>query len=380
MKKSFFGWFFLLVLNAILSSCSTSPKADEAWIEGDLTGNSFSQIILEELTPEGIQKIDSTAVIHNKFKFKIPVREAGFYFLRFSSKNFISIVLKPGEKIIIKAPADSLGYPTELTGSPENATLLELNHKLDGCYKTTDSLSEIFKEYAQTDSFDSVKVSIDSAYYRMFYTHKNWLETYIRQHKNSLTCIVAFYQTLGRRSFFTAEEDFQTMKFIDENLTSVLPTNKHVVKFHALYLEQKQNADKFRASDSLLRLKNPISPIVLPSLNGNSIDITKISAPKKLLFFWNIKSMVDNPDKSLLNKKRNSEKMIGISFEEDPELWKTVIKKEFKQATHVIDTQGFMGEVAVRYSISEKNIPFYILLDSKNCVLAFGKNLSAVIH
>jgi len=379
MKKSFFGWFLLLTVSVAVTSCNTSPKADEAWIEGALTGNSFSQIVLEELTPDGIQKIDSAAVIHDKFKFKVHVQEPGFYFLRFSTNNFISIVLEPGNKLLIKAPADSLGYPTELTGSPENQLLLELNHKLDGCYKTTDSLSKIFKEYQDTDQFDSVKTTIDSAYYQMFNAHKSWLESYIGTHPGSLTTIVAFYQTLGRRSFFSSEDDYETMKIVDQNLMKSFPKNKHAVKFHTLFLNQKVFADQAATVDSMLEVGNPMPSISLPNSKQKSVDVTQIPAPQKLLVFWNIQSMVDNPDKAELDRLMNRMRTVGISFDEDLEIWKSFINKEFKNFTHVIDVRGLQGEVAHKFNITATNIPYYILLDRQNRVIRHGKNLKTVV-
>ena len=380
MKKNFFSRVLLLIIGVIVivSSCNTSPKDDEAWIEGTLTGNSFSQIILEELTPDGIQKIDSAAVIHNKFKFKVPVQEAGFYFLRFSTNNFISIVLQPGDKLSIKAPADSLGYPTELTGSPENKLLLELNHKLDGCYKATDSLSKVFKEYQDTDQFDSVKTTIDSAYYRMFYAHKSWLENYIRKNSSSLTTIVAFYQTLGRRSFFSSEDDYETMKIVDQNLMKSFPKNKHTIKFHALFLNQKALSDRVAAVDFMLNVGNPMPPICLPNSNQKSVDVTQIPASQKLLVFWEIKSMVDNPDKAELDRLMNRMRIVGISFDEDLEIWKSYIHKEFKSFIHVIDVHGLQGDVAHKFNITSTNIPYYILLDRQNRVIRHGKNLKMI--
>lgn len=379
MKKSFFGWLLLLTVVVVVTSCNTSPKADEAWIEGTLTGSSFSQIVLEELTPDGIQKIDSAKIIHNKFKFKVRVQEPGFYFLRFSTNNFISIVLEPGNKLSIKAPADSLGYPTEITGSPENQLLLELNHKLDGCYKTTDSLSKIFKAYQDTKQFDSVKTTIDSAYYRMFYAHKSWLENYIGQHPASLTTIVAFYQTLGRRSFFSADEDYETMKVVDRNLMKSFPKNKHAVKFHALFLNQKVLADQAVKVDSMLNAGNPMPTVCLPNSNGKAVDVAQIQAPRKLLVFWEIKSMVDNPDKAELDQLMHRMRVVGISFDEDLEIWKSYIKKEFVDFTHVIDVHGLQGEVAHQFNITATNIPYYVLLDGKNRVVRHGKNLKTVI-
>lgn len=379
MNKKISGWLLLLMAGMIITSCNTSPKADEAWIEGTLTGNSLPQIILEELTPDGVQKIDSVAVIHDKFKFKVRLQETSFYFVRFSSNNFISLILEPGKKVSIKAPADSLGYPSELTGSPENKLLLELNHKLDDCYKTTDSLSKIFKESQDSDQFDSVKTAIDSTYYRMFYAHKSWLENYINVHPTSLTTIVAFYQTLGRRTFFSAAEDYETMKIVDQNLMKAFPKNKHALKFHSLFLNQKVFADQAIAVDSMLKIGNLMPSIILPNNKQKSLEVTQIPSPQKLVVFWEIKSMVDNPDKAELDQLMNRMCIVGISFDKDFEIWKSYIQKEFKKVIHVIDVHGLQGDIAHQFNISATNIPYYILLDRQNRVLRHGKKLKEVM-
>lgn len=369
----------LILLMILANSCTNKPKGNEVWIEGTLTGESFSRIVVEELTPEGIQKIDSVSVINNKFNVKLNVEESGFYFLRFSSNNFISLILEPGSVVKITAPADSLGYPSEITGCDENLKMLELNHKLDGCYRVTDSLSKIFKEYQDTDQFDSVKANIDSAYYDMFYSHKAWLQEYIQKNSSSLTAIVAFYQTLGRRSFFTPGEDFGMMALIDKNLQKRFPQNKHVVKFHALFLEQKVLEDQRLKAEAALEERKVLPSIVLPDHKKVEVDVAKVVAPRKLIFFWNIKSLVDHPDRGLIKQGLNGYKVVAISFEDQYDLWQEFAIKEYPKFIHLIDGNGLRGSIAQMFNITETNIPYFILVDAQNRVLAKGKSLKEVL-
>ncbi len=369
----------ILLLIACLASCNNKPKENEVWIEGEITGESFPWIIIEELTPNGVQKIDSVAVINQKFNAKIKVDEIGFYFLRRSANNFISIVLEPGTIFKIKAPADSLGYPTEIVGSSENNKMLELNHKLDDCYRVTDSLSKIFKEYQYSEKFDSVKITIDTAYYQMFNAHKIWLETFIQNNPTSITTIVAFYQTIGRRSFFNAKEDFSVMESIDKNLQLKMPNNKHVAKFHALFLEQKIFEDQRLKSEIALEKGKILPNIELPNSKDELIDVSKIKAPRKLILFWNIQSLVDHSDRGLIKSALQGYKVIAISFEQQYELWQNYAPKEYPNFVHLIDLKGLQGFTAQTFNITNTNIPFYVIVDGENRIIASGKSLKELL-
>ena len=380
MKRFLTLTIILICIGLIQISCTKKPDKTEAWIEGELKGNSFSNLVVEELTPDGIQKIDSTAIINNKFKIKIKLTETGFYFLRLSNKNFISLILEPGSQTSLIAPADSLGYPIEFSASNDNKLLLDLNHHLDQCYHVTDSLSTIFKSYQNTPEFDSIKPILDSAYLNMFNQHKSWLETYIDSNPKSMTTIVAFYQTLGRRAFFNPTLDFKIMLKIDQNLMQVDSKNKHIQKFHELFTAQKVFADQKNKVDSMLTKGNMMPAIILPNATEKSINTNNIGAAKKLFVFWNIKSMIDNPDAKLLNTISGTIKIVAISLEDQKELWLNYIKKEFKNGIHVIDIHGLEGETAHTFNITNETIPYYILVDAKNGILSHGKELKAVIN
>lgn len=379
MKNKIKTSLVLIFVMIIVNSCTNKPKADEVIIEGKLMGESFSQIVVEELTPDGVQKIDSVSVINNKFNIKLKVVETGFYFLRFSSTNFLSLILEPGSLIKIVAPADSLGYPTEITGCDENLKMLELNHRLDGCYRVTDSLSKIFEKYQGTELFDSVKVTIDSAYYDMFYSHKAWLQEYIHKNSASITTIVAFYQTLGRRSFFRSEDDFGIMQAIDNNLQKRYPKNKHVAKFHQLFLNQKVFEDQRLKAEALLENGKQLPLIVLPNEKGEKMDVSKMVAPQKLILFWNIKSLVDHPDKVLIKNGLNKYKVVAVSFDYQQEIWLGYAPKEYPRFTHLIDSDGLQGLLARTFNITETNIPYFILVDQKNQILSKGTSLKEVL-
>lgn len=379
MKYKYLPIVIILTLIFISISCTKKPNKNEVWINGEIIGNSYSRLIIEELTPDGIQKIDSASIINNKFKVKIKLEETSFYFLRFSDKNFISLILEPGSIVSLVASADSLGYPTSLTGSPESNLLLELNHNLDKCYHITDSLSKIFKEYQNTAEFDSIKPILDSAYSRMFINHKTWLIRYIDKHTNSLTAIVAFYQTLGRRTFFNSQEDLSTMQKIDESLMKLFPKSKHVIKFHSLFLEKKINADNQAKVDSMLTAGNVIPNIILPNSLDKPVNVNQIQARQKLIFFWDIKSFVDNPDLAKLNNLSPSIKLVAVALEDNRESWLSFVGKELKRAIHIVDNHGITGEIGQLFNITTSNIPYYVLVDVNNKVIAHGKNLKDVI-
>jgi hypothetical protein len=69
MKHKITSSLAVLLFILLAISCTRKPKQNEVWIEGELTGEYFPWIIIEELTPNGVQKIDSVAARASNLTF-----------------------------------------------------------------------------------------------------------------------------------------------------------------------------------------------------------------------------------------------------------------------------------------------------------------------
>ena len=72
-------------------------------------------IYLDELKSNELKTVDSVLVTNDGvFKFKKDVKFPSFYLLKKNNNNFLTMLVKPGEKNTLKAHNDSLNYPISL--------------------------------------------------------------------------------------------------------------------------------------------------------------------------------------------------------------------------------------------------------------------------
>jgi len=375
VSKSFF-LVFLSIFFIFVYSCKQKPADNEALIKGEFTNLSQGKIFLDVLTESGKQICDSASIINGKFKFNIKLNESGIYFIRLSDNNFISLILSPKDNITLKANYEKISYPILFEGSTESIKLIELNHRLDDCYHVTDSLSIIFKEYAETDKFDSIKNVLDSAYYKMFNRHKIRLQNYIKTNSSSLTVLIAFYQNLGKRSFFNENDDYNLLEIIDNGLNKTIPTNSYVINFHKKFAEKKEVVEARKIQAELLIPGNKSPEIEQFDIKANKIILSEIKG-KKLLMFWGLWNQESMKDIAIIkNISQKGVSVIAISLDENMELWKKVAQTTIPFATHINQPQVFESNIAKQYNII--SLPYYFFIDNDNTIITHSADIASI--
>ena len=78
-----------------------------------------------------MKTVDSVRISENgKFSFKRDIKFPAFYLVKIDDRNFITMLLTPGEKINMNSYYDSLNYPISVTGSEGTELMNEYNRKL----------------------------------------------------------------------------------------------------------------------------------------------------------------------------------------------------------------------------------------------------------
>ena len=148
--------------------------------------------------------------------------------MEFSDTTFISFIADVGGKLVFSGDADNLQKTYNVQGSEEAGLLLQNNRKLDTLYLEVEKLSVEFKKYAYENYSDSTIAVLDSLYYIYFDSHKQYLTDFILSHPDKLASLFAFYQTLGKNSFFTIKKDAYLLKEIYPSLSKRYPDNIYV--------------------------------------------------------------------------------------------------------------------------------------------------------
>lgn len=236
MKLFRYCIFALCVIS--LAACDSKSTIT---ISGKLTDCQQKMIYLSRVTVDGVIPMDSTELRRGKFSFKVKaadddlkalLKEPAFYQVSLTPHNAFTTIARAGEKLVVKAVADSLVQTYTIQGGLDAELMQQLDYQLK-LYIDTVTWLEMVEKFIPLDN-DSLRGEIEVSYMQKVDYHTRMLKNFIEQNMNSLAVIPAFYQFYGRRHFFDESKDMDLLKKIYQNLNSLYPNNESVQ-----YLKQR---------------------------------------------------------------------------------------------------------------------------------------------
>ena len=196
-----------LILIFFISACNSKKADDKSFvIHGKLTDSKQDSIFLNELSSKDMIPVDSTVInADGEFYFKVQPKETGFYQLGLSNNNFITLLIEKGENVEIEGNATLLKSTYLVKGSKGSELIRDLSIRIQEAFTQVDSLGKIYEKSKGEPDILKVKESLDSAYLKIFDTHKNYLKSFIDENTSSLASVIAIYQRFGRESIFNTQ-------------------------------------------------------------------------------------------------------------------------------------------------------------------------------
>ncbi len=380
----------LILLSAIsifiFSSCGNSKKAseDEILIKGSLTNTKKDSIYLDELTTKDAIHLDSAVINEDgEFTFKVKPKQIGFYILRLSKNNFVTLLMNNGETAEITGDARQLVKTYKVSGSQGSQQIKEINDHLRINYARVDSLSTVYENSKGQPDFEKTKAKLDSVYLNIFADQKKFASNFIDKNTSSLACLILIYQQFGRQSVFDVKDkaDFAYFEKLDKALFATYPDNTHAQDLHKQISELK----KFEAEKTLASAKiaegSEAPEIKLKSPDGNEITLSSFRGKYVLIDFWASwcsPCRKANPDLVKLYKKYKTKdfEIYSVSLDRDKDAWKAAIKADKMTWIQVSDLLYWDSPVAKLYSVEA--IPFSVLIDKKGKILSKSNELSVI--
>ena len=122
-----------------------------------------------------------------KEKFKSPA----FYLLKINERNFLTMLLAPGEKMKLNSYYDSLNYPISVTGSKGTELMNEYNRKLRNTISKLSGLSNIYRQNINNPQLPAVIESLDSIAQTYLEEINSYTKSYIDNNLTSLVSLIA---------------------------------------------------------------------------------------------------------------------------------------------------------------------------------------------
>lgn len=363
---------YLLALVSI-AGCKSNSVRISGTLLNPVKGN---YIYLDELLSKDLKKLDSVMIPENgTFSFKREIKAPAFYLLKINDRNFLTMMLEPGEKMTIESNYDSLNYPSMVTGSKGTELMVQYNSRLRKTVNKLSGLYKIYQENKNSPRLPSVVESLDSTAQIYLDEINAYTKDYIDNNLTSLVSLIALYQMVSPNAYvLNPSKDYKYYLKVDSALTSLYPDYEPVTALHeqVRQLVDQVNSQMSGASASVIGTVAP--DIVLPSPQGDTIKLSSTRGSVVLLDFWASwcsPCRQENPNlvKAYQLYHKRGFQIYQVSLDKTKEAWVNGIEEDqLGKWIHVSDIQYWNSAAVKLYRI--ESIPSNFLLDKEGRIIA----------
>ncbi len=356
----------------LLAGYSCSGDRHNFTVEVDVSGADNSLLYLAQRTLTGTVPVDSAMPDKNgKYLLQGHTDEPDFYIVYHRPKNYINLIIHPGDdfKVITDAASFDVNYLIE--GSKDSRLIQKMVNMQTRTMEQITEISNEFENNRGSGDFYQVKARVDKAYEQIFAEHKNFSIQLIEENPESLAGLMALYQQLGRNApVFDYKKDFRYYEMVDSNLSPLYPRSEAVIDLNRKVTELRD----------LLRLEaGSVAPdIALPDPQGEIISLSSLKGRQVLLVFWaswSSQSLSEIRKLYALYPKigGNSLEYFLVSLDRTRDSWLSAVNDKNAKGIHVSDLQYWDSPVVASYHIEQ--LPVVYLIDEKGIIM--GRNITA---
>ena len=370
------SWIYIIVLMVTITGC----KNNNIEINGKLLDPTPGKYLyLDELKSTELITVDSAMISEDgQFSFIRKVEYPSFYLLKADEKNYLTMLLEPGQKIGLNAYSDSLNYPVFVTGSEGTAMMAAYNKKLRKTIDQLSGLRSIYMLNLGSPQLVAVIERLDSLAQIYLNDINTYTKKYIDDNLNSLVSLVALYQQVAPGEYILHhQKDLNYFLKVDSSLSRLYPDYEPVQSLHEQVQNLLADLDAQNLTSPLISSGNEAPEIALPDPQGDTIRLSSTRGKVVLLDFWaswsNL-SRKENPNlvKAYDTYHNKGFEIFQVSLDKTKDAWTEGIRKDnLEKWIHVSDVKYWNSVVVPLYRIEV--IPANYLLDREGRII--GSNL-----
>ncbi len=361
-----------LVPALLLYGCNNNNKFT---VEGVVNGDTKNYFYISRVDVDRPEFIDSIKLKKNgNFKVSVKASEPDFYQLGFSSRDFITLLAEPGEKINIRFNSKNLFENYSVTGSEGSEKIRVLDMALTETKKKLDSLTAVYKKESADPGFEKRAAELEAEYTGILKAQRKLNIEFIITNLGSLASIKALYQRIDPETYVLYDpRDLQYMKIATDSLTKVYPESKHVKALAADFEKEKNQLYSNQLSQLTKDLPETKLDPDLIDVNGKRIALSSIKGKYVLLTFWataSRESVEENLQFKEIYKLYNKKgfEIYQISLDENEALWKAAVKFDELPWISTREDDPLNPANAVLFNV--RSLPTNYLFDKEGNIIA----------
>ncbi len=379
MTKKLLALGFCLFLFMACQTRQQNHDADHFTLTGNLQNAVCLSLQIQELTTNEVIPLDSFETDSaGYFFYRGTLAESSFFILRIDQANFITLLIEPGEEIIISGDAKNFKNDYTVRGSDGSQLISCLYNSLRHNQMLLDSLAEVYASVRDDANLDEVEKELNKAYEKIWKDQKKFVKRFIKKNPQSLASIIALYQSLGNQSLLNERDHFVYFEALSKSLSEVYPTNKHVLDLHRRVSRHKRNELKRSMLYDKLAVGNKAPEVILPDPNGQMLALSSFRGNYVLIDFWAswctpCRRM--NADLRHIYEKYNDYgfEIYGISLDRSREQWIQGITEDSIPWPQVSDLRLWNSPVVSLYNVS--GIPYSVLINPEGIIVDKGVDI-----
>jgi len=362
----------ILVVALFAASCSKSGYK----ISGTLDNAAGDILILELVKTRSLETIDSVVVDPSgQFEMKGELENADYFLLKKDPKNLITLILEPGQQLIITGDIDDFAKNYDVTGSAGSKLVKEFNTKLDETLNKITGLNKIYSNSLGSPNMAEIVKDLRMRSELILEEQKAFSTEFIRNNAGSLASLLVLYQQISPQyNVFDPMEDYEYFFMVDSAIYDKYSQSGAASTLHAHVTDIKGRLEKKLEMEKLISPGSFAPEIALPTPEGDTIRLSSARGKIVLIDFWAAwcKPCRDENPNLVANYKKYHDmgfEIFQVSLDQTREQWlKGIEDDKLGEWIHVSDLKYWNSVVVQAYYI--EGIPTNFLLDKEGKIIA----------